>query len=151
MAAVMAGAALAAGCGGDDSDAEGADTTVTTSSLSKAQFVKKAEALCLQEEKRLYARLKAYGNKNPAEGGVSEGPEAVRKILLPPIQRQIDELRELGAPRGEEKQLETYLDALQEAVDTIDEKGLSSSDELGRAYKRPNELVRKYGLKECVF
>src|SRR5918999_1574964 len=81
-----------AGCGGGD-DEEQPD------SLTKADYVKQADAICAETEKRQRALLTEFQQENKNAGG---GPQAMEEMItsaaLPPLERQAKELAELPPP-----------------------------------------------------
>ena len=91
---LVAGLALVgalAGCGGDDGEG-------TVSSMTKNQFMKKANAICSQvfdEIDRKYGKLSN-------ESTEAELNEQAQEIVPPLVSRLVDRLRALGAPTGEE-------------------------------------------------
>lgn len=135
-------AAAIAGCGGS-----GDSNTVTTSSLSKAEFTKKANALC--EE----ARQEALAYRLPA--GEEESPEAVtttvHKGILPPIQRVMEEVRELGAPKGDEEKVEAILVGNEEAIEKAEGMKFSSMSDMEEVFLPTAEKARGYGVDNCGY
>jgi hypothetical protein len=167
LIAALATAALAIGCGGGDDGGEGGSTvsgssnsdssqsgepTVTTSSLSKAAFVKKADGLCrLGAEKAL-----SYQSTDPEKANLPEDqllPEAIEATIAPSFQEVVDQIQELGAPSGDELQVEAFLDALQQEIDVIEERrtSVSSFAKLEALLRRSSALARDYGLESCVY
>lgn len=140
--------AIVAGCGGDD---EGDSTTVTTSSLSKAEFTAKAEDLCFQEQEQMASEIKAVEEQNGVTEPLDLSPEAVTAAVLPRMETQIEELQALGAPKGDEDQIEAFLAAMSQALGEIEDRQLSSSAELSRAFGPVKQLGRKYGFEACAY
>ena len=89
---------LAAGCGGG-----GGDTT----SISKAEFVKKANNVCARAAKRVSSQFAAlvagYGGKDP-KGDVLKAAQKkiVETVLAPNKRSEIEQLRKIGTPTGGE-------------------------------------------------
>jgi hypothetical protein len=143
LLAAIATAVLAAGCGGG-SDDETASPSVETSSISRAEFVKRAEGIC----------AKATRETEPV---IEEGPsgdsgvEAIEAVFLPGAEDVVAEVRELGAPSGDQAQVEKLLTALQEAVDELEAQPASSLEELAERFHRFGTLAGNYGLQSCVF
>ena len=59
--AVLAAVAVVAGCGSDESSDA---ASIKTGSLSKEEFVKKADKVCEEGQKRHIAKARAYINDN---------------------------------------------------------------------------------------
>lgn len=134
-------AAIWAGCG--DSS-----RTVTTSSLDKADFVKRADAICAR------GRLRSLGYRPAAAAGQSEGEavtEAIETTVLPAMQRVVDDIYDLGAPQGEEARIEAFLAAFQQAVDEGEGLEVPSFERLEPLLAPPGELAQKSGLESCVY
>lgn len=135
--------AAIAGCGGS-----GDSNTVTTSSLSKAQFTNKANAIC--EE----ARQEALAYRLPS-GEEEEGTKAitttVHQGILPPIERAMEEVRELGAPKGDEVKVEAIIVGNEEAVEKAEGMQFSSMSDMEEVFLPTLEKAHGYGLKNCGY
>jgi hypothetical protein len=144
-------AMLLAGCGGGGDSS----TTITTSSLSKAQFVKRAEEICTKGTTPILGEIVKYEEKAAAgkNGGGSDASAAAAKTVVPPaIQKQNDGIRALGAPAGDEAQIEAFLVALQKDSDEIKNgPPLKNLEELDVKFKRSGGLATKYGLSACSY
>jgi hypothetical protein len=135
-------AALATGCGG------GSDSDSETAQVTKAEFVKQADAICAKHAKELQGELTAYLEQ------ADSAPKARRvemntELLFPGFDSQIEELGEVPVPAGEEAKVSAMLEAA--------ESGLAKAEEkpdvlLGLEDESLNEFVslaRSYGLTEC--
>lgn len=139
----LAAAAAAAGCGSGDSD-----RTVATSSLGKAAFDQRAEAICADGRSR---GLRFSGL--PA-GGTSEREamtRAVRQSLLPALQRVVDRLYSLGAPAGEEQQIEDFLAAFQGGVDAAEKLRVPTLLNVEAKLDPAGALAERAALEACVY
>jgi len=138
LVAIVAVLALVAGCGsGDD---EGGSVEVTASSLSKPAFVKEASAICER------ARGKLVAIKQPL-------PKAIPATVLPAMESMVEEISELGAPSGDEAEVEAFLQAMQQETESLDEKqaSISSFGKLEEEFKTSGGLAKKYGMPKCAF
>jgi hypothetical protein len=127
---VLALAAIAAGCGSGGSDP-----------LTKAEFIEKADAICTQARNRIKKESAAVTKE-------AQGAEVSEKIVLPNVQIQAEELRDLEPPEADEDQIEAMLDRLEAGV----EKGRQEPESLLSADSpliKANEMAEKYGLKVC--
>jgi hypothetical protein len=155
LAGVLAAVLILAGCGGGGSD----DSTTTTSdastpSLSKADFIKRADAICeagnkrTQSEYAAYAEEKKLSSKN--EPTPAQYAEVSDEIQVPAFKRQAEELRALGAPTGEEAKVTAMLDALDAGIEEVEEadprKALESTSSM---FVEADKLAIAYGLKVC--
>lgn len=144
LAAFVALAAIVAGCGGDDSD--------TSASLTKAQFVKQADAICKKGNDKIEAEFESFVKEN--ELGENEAPskalqeEAIAEIVAPSVQEQVEEIDALGAPEGDEEQIEEMLTAFEEGAEELEENP-SSLNEGENPIAKGSKLARDYGLVTC--
>lgn len=136
----------------EEGDGGSGEVTVHTSSLSKPQYIKKASVICERVRKELASGFGEYGASHevPASGPKAQAAagDFINTIFAPIYQRQIDELSELGAPSGDEQEIEAILEAMQ--------KGLQQSQEQPLAFihgdpffREAASLTARYGLVAC--
>lgn len=144
---------MGSGCGADDGSAS---VTVETGSLSKKEFIKRADAICTarrSEFTREYTTFyqKAIPQDQPppsvAEQKVLLG-DLVNEVFLPTFQQVVDEISALGAPKGDEQEVSSILTVLQERLDEIEEKPRELSQTL-EPLSEPAKLADAYGLVGC--
>lgn len=150
----MAMAAAIAGCGGDDGGggqtAAADDQAADASPITKAEFVRKANKICEGLTDRLVAEA------SPAELREAEeesDAEAVQNRLVPAIEGQIDELRALGTPEGDEEQLSTFYETVEEVMQSAKANPQRFLSELGnfeRPYGEVERLGKAYGIQVCA-
>jgi hypothetical protein len=150
LAAIGAAAAfVAAGCGGDDDDDE--TTAATTGgeggALSKDAFVTAADGVCAQGDQRIEQEAEQQF-KSGGEPSAKEQEQFYTDTVLPNIQSQIDGIRALTPPEGDEEQVTAILDAAQEAIDESeqDPSVVTGGDD---PFAEANQLAEEYGLKDC--
>lgn len=156
ICAVAVGA-LVAGCGGDDGSASsGSGATVTTSSLSKDEFVKQASAACTRARKNITNESLGYLQQHEAKGD-SRADEAasfasmVKVVILPIIENEIAEIEKLGAPSGDEDEIEAFLASEQKGMDEVAKLSrIVSRFQLERYFAPSAKIGRAYGLEACV-
>jgi hypothetical protein len=176
---VAAAAAVALwGCGGGDSSSttaasngSGATTTSKTegsssgktgesssgktggASQAKAEFVDQANAICKKGKKKGLKEMTAYAeaHANSSQRKLAQLAKALQVAFLPEVQNQVDEIRALGAPQGDEKQIEAFLDALEEGIEAASQSSASSGLQLGPNFKHSAQLARGYGLDACAY
>lgn len=153
-------AAVVVGCGGSDNssdsgtDAAGAvgSVSVDTSSLSKAEYIEQAEKLCLKASQKYLPALLEYmqSHENAKQSEEELIADAVDHAVVPKFQILIDELRELGAPEGDEKQIEAFLAAMLQATEGLERRNtLSLEDDIDREFSNAGELALDYGIVNC--
>ncbi|HEX3173442.1 MAG TPA: hypothetical protein VHQ43_04390 [Solirubrobacterales bacterium] len=151
------------GCGGgDDGGSTAADGTGTTTSakqgspsgasLSEDEFVERAIAICKREKR---AGLAAMGLYVKQHGGSAQGNavlvEALRTAFLPHVQTQVEEIRALGAPNGDDGEVQAYLDATEEAVDRASAKAGGSTQIFGESFEESAQLAHDLGIDKCAY
>lgn len=133
--------AVMAGCGGDDE----------SSSLSKAEFTKEADAICArQEEKKnkdLIAAYKKYGEEG--RKGKKAQADFILEAALPPIAQMTEELADLGAPSGEEDKVEAMVQALEEEIQNIEDDPIGTATGKVGDFDKANKLAKELNLKAC--
>lgn len=147
-----------AGCGGgsDGASASGDGPTITTSSLGKEEFIKRASKACQDLREDIFEKAAAYLSKHTPEKPSRAQETAVfadmvRAVLLPIIREEIEAIRELGAPAGDEDEIETMLTTEQEEVDSLAKlKHAVSRFQFERYFVKAAKLFEEYGLSECA-
>jgi len=148
---VLAIAVIAAGCGSSSSSSE-----PSTSSLTKAEFIKQGDAICAKAEKENEAEFEEFAKEN----GLSENKEpskAVQEelatsILLPSVSGQLEDIRALGAPSGEEEQVDEIIETVEGEVEEAEEEPtvLFEAEEEGKSpFAAGNKMAREYGFTVC--
>jgi hypothetical protein len=137
LTAVLALGVIAAGCGGGD------DSDTTTTVLTKPAWIAKADAICQQGNQEIeQAAQQQFGNQRPT---AAEVQQFATGTALPNTQSQIDKIRALGAPSGDEDQVNHILDTVQAEIDTAKAAG----DIEDSTFAEGNSLAKQYGLKVC--
>jgi hypothetical protein len=146
VAALIVGVCVA-GCGSSSST-----TTETTAAISKAEFVAMGNAVCVKGEKAQETEINAYVKKHGLEKKKptkAQNVELVETVLAPNIQSQIDGVKALGAPSGEEQQVSSALELSQQTLEKIE-----ASPELAfgkeNAFAAAGKQLHALGLKECA-
>lgn len=147
IAVLVALAALVAGCGGGD------DTTDETVTLTKAEFIKQGDAICKEGNKEIEEGFEEFAEENDLpknkEPSNEQGVEIVETVILPNVQQQAEEIRDLGTPEGEEEQVDELVTALEDAVaeGEDDPEALFSGDT--DPFADVNQQAVDYGFKVC--
>jgi hypothetical protein len=141
-------ALLAAGCGSSDNT----ESTATTA-LTKAEFLKKGNAICANGNKEINEGFESFFEesnlKKNEEPSKAQKEEAAETIVIPAIRKDVESIRALGAPEGEEEQVEEILTAAEEALETLESEPAAAVSESNQAFVRVNKLSREYGLTVC--
>ena len=146
---VLAASIFIAGCGGGGGDSPQADD----GSLSKAEFVKKADAVCASGEKEVGSKstafLKKNGLKEVSESSPAQGEELIETVAIPALQRQVDEIRALGLPSSGAGEAEAFLNSADEAIETAEENPEKMFKEPLEVLAKTDEIGKKIGFKVC--
>lgn len=150
----VSAAVAASGCGSSENADAGGSTQrsqAAARTLPKAEFAKEANAICAQGRTEVLKRLAAFQKQNGELNPRDVGPQAVKASLLPVFRDEIEEIQGVGVPAGGKSQLEAFLRAKTQTLDTIESRGLSSNQDLFREFERPDEMARSLGLSSCSF
>jgi hypothetical protein len=154
LAGVLAAALILAGCGGGGSDSSTASggSDSTTAPLDKAAFIAKADAICSAGGEKAQSEFVTFTKENKVAKGkeltTAQWEEIGTGVLVPALQAQADEIRQLGIPAGDEVQVEAFLEGVDEAVEKLEENpqtAKSPSTVLADAH----EAIDGYGFKVC--
>jgi hypothetical protein len=136
------------GCGADD---ELTTTTRAAPAISKAEFLREADRICRSGD----SQIEAIGDDlyTDVPPGERPSPAEVRrfalKVVIPRIRSEIDAIRALGAPKGDEPEVEAILEATEDGIREIrsDPEGIADGPPTG--FKRAGDLSQRYGSREC--
>ena len=132
---------LAVGCGSSNSSS----STASTAALSKPAFLAKANAICKQGSQKQQAAQSALG-KEPSQAQVTT---YVSNSFAPNVQAQIDGVRALGAPSGDQATVTNMLDIAQADLDKVKSNPAlltGNTDQFANFAK----LAHPYGLTACA-
>ncbi len=131
---------FAAGCGSSNSS-----SSTSTAALSKAAYVAKANAICNAGQQKQNAAQAALG-KNPTQAQLTA---YATDTVVPNIQAQIDQVKALGAPSGDEATVTQFLNLAQADLNKIKSDPsiivTSDTDQFADFAK----LAHPYGLTAC--
>lgn len=146
------GGALIGGCGGEDD---------ASADVTKAQFVKEAEAICADRKKEWEAvvdvfikeneaKVKKTGKATSTKEGREKSQEILDKSLLPLLQGEQEELEALESPEADEAKVEEMLQKRAEGIETLEDEGVNalSSDETFGTFDKD---AKAYGLNCSLY
>jgi hypothetical protein len=134
LAATLAATVLAAGCGGDDVQ-------------TREDFIEDADSICEEGTNEIG---EALADQFP-QGQPPAGPEFnafAQSTAIPNIQAQIDAIRGLEPPPGEQLQVNAFLQAAQAELDKAKQDPSYLASEA--AFANSNQLAADYGLTACA-
>jgi len=146
VAVLAMGLGLAA-CGSSNS-------TSTTAALTKAEFVKKGNAICTKGNQQINkAAHQTFSKKKYPNGPPPKSVQTkfVTDTVIPSVQSQIDGIKALGAPAGDEAQVTAIVDAAQSALDKAkaDPTVMLQNNPKNDPFAKADQLAKSYGLTAC--
>lgn len=159
LAVIAIGALLVAtGCGSDSDNAtDTSDSSVTTGSLSKPNFVKQVDEMCRLAKSQFESRAGVLAKQAEARG---EGElqfnrqtvgNLVSKAIVPSYENMISGIRDLGAPGGDEEEVTAFLEAIQRDLANAEAHPIESfrANE-GTPFVESSKQAKAYGFRGCV-
>lgn len=139
IAAVLS--VLVAGCGGDD-----------RKSLSKGEYIQRGDAICRAGDAPIIKATKEFGDvgtRAPTGARLKALNDFTTDVLVPGLRGEIEKLRALSAPDGDEDRLDALYDAADDAIGEVESDPrlvLRVADPISRV----REQARKYGFETCL-
>lgn len=143
-AALVTLALAAVGCGGSETNAE------EPPRLTKAQFLKRGNAICAQVARKMDAISNRYAGKSRS---AAFRDRVAEKAIIPGKKEEIRRLRALGPPVGGERRLKRIIAAIEEGIKIGERtpRALWAAADLNVEYpfEKALELESYYGLVNC--
>jgi hypothetical protein len=138
---IAALAVVLGGCGGGDS----------TTTVTKAQFVKKVDALCLEREKERADEVNALVSKLKPNEKLSNARQTkmVETIIFPSYAKMIENVKSLEPPEGDEAEINKIIKAMEKAQKKVEADPRQAVFSVVM-FEEANQLATKYGLKHCI-
>lgn len=132
---------LVSGCGSSESQP----------ALTKAEFIKKGDAICRKVDEKQEAGLKTYPKSHRSvDLNTKEGEEkVVLAVGLPPILTAADELEQLGPPAADKEKIEAIVKGLRQGVAMGKKDPLAVAEGTSNPFSEPDRLAAAYGFKAC--
>jgi hypothetical protein len=136
------------GCGSDSST--GSDSSDEPVALSKPQFVKQANEICSEGLKEKDKAVASSLKELSASGGSPKPKElekAIEESVFPSYRKLIDSLGELGAPKGDEAQVEKMIAEYEAAMQSAEAEPAKAIKQ--NMFASADKNAEGYGLKNC--
>jgi hypothetical protein len=148
LAVLLATAALA-GCGGDEDDPD-EFAPLVAEPASKVQFLRAADRICHASEARIEAAADELiaGRRDPKPAAVER---VALHIVVPALEGEVKAIRALGAPAGDEHDVEAILAATDRGIARIERDPRGLLDGVPAPLREAERLARRYGSQECGF
>ncbi len=140
---------LVSGCGDD-----GSTGATTPPPLSKAEFIKQADAACTKRVEEARKEFFAYGQR-VAKAKESDAERkahldtVAKTIIAPELRQQVADVKALGMPKGDEGEIEEILLALERGIAKAEAQPQRAIEESSRLLEPAARLASAYGLKVC--
>jgi hypothetical protein len=135
------------GCGGTDQ---------SSASNNKAAFIHKANAICEATRKALTSSEAFKVLREVKEETGKSGREAeaafIPKWVVPKAEAEVEEIRSLGAPSGDEDRIEALLSSLEDVLETAKshpKRYLHEQFTFKHPYRKVEKLATEYGIAAC--
>lgn len=141
-------ASILLGCGGDN----GPDdfSPVVAEPLSKVEFLRDADRICFSSEARIEAAaddlVTARRDPDPAEV-----ERIAISLVVPALETEVRAIRALGAPDGDEREVEAILAATEQGIAAIEDDPRGLLDGIPAPLRRARQLAERYGSQQCGF
>jgi ABC-type taurine transport system substrate-binding protein len=141
VASAVAIGGFAAGCGSSN------DNSTSTSSLSKAEWIAKADAICKAGNQEINAAAHQTFSKG-AKPTQQQVQQFFQGTVIPKTQDQVSRIKALGLPSEQASQANAVLSSAQSTLDRVkaDPSLLAGK---GDPFAQTNQLGKAYGLKVC--
>jgi hypothetical protein len=136
---------VAVGCGDDEE-------STTEAAPTKEEFIAEADDICAAGDEEIsQAEQEIIGQGRPTR---QEQEEFLTGTVVPSIQDQIDGIRGLTPPEGDEQQISEFLDSAQSALDEVEQNPeLIFQGEEGTPtdpFAETARLGEQYGFEVCA-
>jgi hypothetical protein len=144
IAVAVFAALLVAGCGGGGGS--------SSTSISKEEFITKADAICKKGTERLQTAIAGVLKNQPNITKVTKGEQEkiVVTVMVPSVNREAKELRALGVPSGDEERVDAMITALEEGVETAEQDPEAVTASSDAIFGIASRIAGEYGLTACA-
>lgn len=153
--AVLVIGLVAAGCGSSDDSTTGSTDggETSTASLTKPELIKQGDEICTTGNEAIEEEAEAFAEENEIDiekATTEQQEEVVAQVVAPEIKAQAEEIAALGAPSGDEDEVEAIVTAVEDAAAEAEEDpSLIVEEEGAGPFQEANELATDYGFKVC--
>lgn len=131
----------------------GSGEQIETAAPTKAQFLKKANAICMRANTEVNARFERYSRRHLTAGRAPSEQayaEATARIVLPLVEDEIRTIRALGFPDGEEAKVGPILAAYEDGLEAGRKNPLLLAGGGRYAFSTAYARLIDYGLIRCA-
>jgi ABC-type uncharacterized transport system auxiliary subunit len=150
VVALLAVAAIVAGCGSDSSTSAAA-AEESSAPLTKKQFVSQASQICVQGLKEKDAAVSSALKELASEAKGAPTSQQVGKMVeenvIPAYDKLVEQLSGLGAPKGDEGKVKKMVGEFEAALRTTEAEPAQATKK--NPFEGADEAARSYGLETC--
>lgn len=122
----------------------------STTTLTKAQFLDKANAICRKAYHEINQTYGEFSHTDENTTTEAKRNREAERIVPPALNKVVRELRALGAPNGEEERVDKMLATWEEGIKTGEEDPIALRGIEGKfAFEKAYEGLWAYGLTGC--
>jgi hypothetical protein len=121
----------------------------TSAMISKAEFLKQGNAICKNGNKQIQAAAEQQFPKSSGRPSQAEQVKFATQTVIPNIQHQIDAIKALGAPEGDEATVETITSEAQSALDEAKKDPTVLASNGPGIFAKADKFANSYGLNAC--
>lgn len=142
LAATLTLVLVAAGCGSSSKS--------TTPKLTKAEFLAKGNAICKKGNDQINAAANKAFPKSKGKPSRTQMIKFATDTLIPSVQSQINGVKALGAPKGDEAKVNAIITTAQAALDRGKKDPAVFISNKSDPFAAANKLGKAYGLTVCA-
>lgn len=140
----LAAVLIATGCG----------SSGDSQPVTKAEFIKEAEAACAQRQEKAHNEFISYAKKAVEQKASqaekeAQAAEATEGILIPALRGEVEDIRALTAPQRDTRTIEQILSAIESGIRKAEEDPAAALGESPVLFARSSQLAEEYGLERC--
>ncbi len=138
------------GCGGGGDDEPATTSSVADVAPTRLQFLVQADQICTSSE----AQIEASADELASQKGRPDPDEVSRvalRIAVPALESEVRAIEALGAPKGDEAEVQAILDATEKGIEQIKADPRALADRPPPALREAQKLASAYGSRECGF
>lgn len=138
LALLAALALIAAACGDDDSSGP---------PLTKEEFLTQGDEICLEGDREVEAAARERFGDLSTEPPREEQEAFISEVVAPQLRSQLEQLRDLVPPEGDEEEIEEILNGLEDLADQAESDPGALID--AESPPRASQLAVEYGFQSC--
>jgi hypothetical protein len=129
-----------AGCGGSST------SSTTSTALTKSEFLAQGNAICAKGNKTISQATKKFGHKKPSQAQLNK---FATQTLIPTIQQEINGVKALAPPTGDEAKVSAIVTSAQAALNRAKANPTILTGNGPSPFAATNKLAKSYGLTKC--